>query len=506
MKYSFTELFDQPKIEELMLEFFRLTGIPAAIIDVKGNFILAAGWKRNCTDYQVQDLENKCFYEPCEMAMKFDSMLQENQAYFIQKCSHGAIVAGTPICIKGITIAILLLGGISEEESESWEKSKTALNYTKKVMEMFGEMKLNQLELSEQKMDDLMRERKRLKAIFDRISNIGIQICDHTGKVLYLNPAFEEIFGWSASEVFRKTLDQLMFDQESFQIILDSFKGLIQGHKIKPREWVCKNKQGNLRSILLIIVPILEIDQHEFICLSLDITEYRRYEKELARLDRLNLVGEMAAGMGHEVRNPLTTVRGFLQVLSKKMESQNYKEYFQLMIQELDRANSIITEFLLLAKNRPIRLKKQDLNQIIYKLSPLIEANAAISNQTFEIQSVELPFLEIDEKEIRQLIINLARNAIEAMDNGGHLLIKTSYTDKEVILSVQDTGSGMDSELMEKLGTPFISTKDNATGLGLAMCYSIALRNHAEIQVQSTPAGTTFYVRFKRFPNYEGLI
>lgn len=505
MKYSFNELFDQPKIEELMLGFFRLTGIPAAIIDLKGNFILAAGWKTNCTDDQVQDLENRCFYEPCEMAMKFDSMLQENQAYFIQKCSHGANVAGTPICIKGITIAILLLGGISEEGSESWEKSKTALNYTKKVMEMFGEMKLKQLELLEQKMDDLMRERKRLKAIFDRISNIGIQICDHTGKVLYLNPASEEIFGWSASEVFRKTLDQLMFDQESFQIILNSFKDLIQGHKIKSREWVCKNKQGNLRSILLIIVPILEIDQHEFICLSLDITEYRRYEKELARLDRLNLVGEMAAGMGHEVRNPLTTVRGFLQVLSKKMESQNYKEYFQLMIQELDRANSIITEFLLLAKNRPIRLKKQDLNQIIYKLSPPIEANAAISNQTFEIQSVELPFLEIDEEEIRQLIINLARNAIEAMDNGGHLLIKTSYTDKEVILSVQDTGSGMDSELLEKLGTPFISTKENATGLGLAMCYSIALRNHAEIQVQSTPVGTTFYVRFNRYPNFEEL-
>lgn len=98
----------------------------------------------------------------------------------------------------------------------------------------------------------------------------------------------------------------------------------------------------------------------------------------------------------------------------------------------------------------------------------------------------------MDEKEIRQLIINLARNAIEAMHSGGHLLIKTSYSGDEVILSVHDTGMGMDSEMLENLGTPFISTKENGTGLGLAMCYSIALRNHAVIQVQSTPKGTTF--------------
>jgi signal transduction histidine kinase len=193
----------------------------------------------------------------------------------------------------------------------------------------------------------------------------------------------------------------------------------------------------------------------------------------------------------------LTTVRGFLQILSEKIESDNFQEYFQLMIQELDRATGIITEFLSLAKNKPISLEIKDLNRIIYALSPLIEANAIVANQTFNIQTEEIPPLKVDEKEIRQLILNLARNAIEAMGESGHLLLKSERTEDEVILSVKDTGPGIEPNVLEKLGTPFVSTKANGTGLGLAVCYSIALRHNAVIQVNSAPSGTTFMVRFK---------
>lgn len=231
--------------------------------------------------------------------------------------------------------------------------------------------------------------------------------------------------------------------------------------------------------------------------MDIDFSEHHKFEKELARLESLNLVGEMAASISHEIRNPLTTVRGFLQVLSEKIESQNYQEYFQLMIQELDRATDIITEFLSLAKNRPLRLEKQDLNQIIYTLSPLIEANAIVANQTFKIQTEEIPPLKVDEKEIRQLILNLARNAIEAMGDEGDLLLESECTEDEVILSVHDTGPGIEPAVMEKLGTPFVSTKTNGTGLGLAVCYSIALRHNAVIQVKSDSSGTTFMVRSK---------
>jgi signal transduction histidine kinase len=228
-----------------------------------------------------------------------------------------------------------------------------------------------------------------------------------------------------------------------------------------------------------------------------DITESKRIEKELARLDRLNLVGEMAAGLGHEVRNPMTSVRGFLQLLSAKKECLIYKDYFTLMIEELDRANSIITEYLSMAKDKAIILETKCLSFILETMQPLIVSDAT----KFEIKVVfvleETPSILLDEKEIRQLILNLVRNGLEAMHPGGILTIKTYTEGAEVILAVQDQGSGIRPEVLDKLGTPFFTTKDTGTGLGLAICYSIATRHNASLKVTTSPGGTTFFVRFK---------
>ncbi len=231
--------------------------------------------------------------------------------------------------------------------------------------------------------------------------------------------------------------------------------------------------------------------------LGIDITEQKRMGKEIARLDRLNLVGEMAAGIGHEIRNPMTTVRGFLQMLGEKNDCAKYKDYFNLMIEELDRANSIITEYLSLAKNKPVELKRQNLNKIVTAIFPLIAADAIVTDKYVEVDLYDIPKLLLDEKEIRQLILNLVRNGLEAMSPGGHLIIKTSAEDEEVVLAVQDYGRGINPDVLEKIGTPFYTTKENGTGLGLAVCYSIAARHNAAIKVETGAGGTTFSVRFK---------
>ncbi|HWQ41805.1 MAG TPA: ATP-binding protein, partial [Desulfosporosinus sp.] len=215
------------------------------------------------------------------------------------------------------------------------------------------------------------------------------------------------------------------------------------------------------------------------------------------RLEQLNLVGEMAAGLGHEVRNPLTTVRGFLQILGGRNYNQRDKEYFILMIQELDRANSIITEFLSLAKNKAIALEMKNLNSVISILTPLIEANVVLSDQELKLDLGEIPELLLDEKEIRQLILNLTQNGIEAMSRGGCLTIRTYTKSDEVVMEIRDEGEGISPELFDKIGTPFFSTKDNGTGLGLAVCYSITDRHNAQISVASDRGGTTFTISFK---------
>lgn len=228
-----------------------------------------------------------------------------------------------------------------------------------------------------------------------------------------------------------------------------------------------------------------------------NIFERRMFEKEMARLDRLNLVGQMAAGIGHEVRNPLTTVKGFLQLLGGKKEFRQSKDYFELMIEELDRANSIITEFLSLAKNKTVDLKPLSLNELIENLFPLIQADAMVSDKEIKLQLQDIEMLFLDAKEIRQLILNLVRNGIEAMAKGGTLTIRTSMEGQEIVMAVQDEGCGIKTEDLEKVGTPFFTTKENGTGLGLATCFSIAVRHNAKIDIDTGPSGTTFFVRFK---------
>lgn len=229
-----------------------------------------------------------------------------------------------------------------------------------------------------------------------------------------------------------------------------------------------------------------------------DITEQKKIQEEMARLDRLNLIGEMAAGIGHEVRNPMTTVKGFLQLLQEKEECSNYREYFDLMASELDRANSIITEFLSLAKNKSVELKENNLNKILKSILPLIEADGLMTDKYIKLETQKVPGLLLDEKEIRQLVLNLVRNGLEAMSPGGIINLRTYMEEDKVVLSVQDNGKGIAPDVLEKLGTPFFTTKDTGTGLGLAVCYSIAERHKAKIDIETGGSnGTTFYVRFK---------
>jgi signal transduction histidine kinase len=216
----------------------------------------------------------------------------------------------------------------------------------------------------------------------------------------------------------------------------------------------------------------------------------------MARLERLHIVGEMAASIGHEIRNPMTTVRGFLQLLGAKQEYTQDTSYFALMIEELDRANSIITEFLSLAKNKVMNLKMQNLNNIAQAIFPLINADAIHQNVYVHVEYGDIPDLLLDQKEIRQLILNLVRNGIEAMPSGGNLMIKTFREGEEVVLAVEDQGTGIEPDVFEKMGTPFYTTKENGTGLGLAVCYSIAARHNATIKAATGPNGTAFFVQF----------
>jgi two-component system sporulation sensor kinase C len=218
--------------------------------------------------------------------------------------------------------------------------------------------------------------------------------------------------------------------------------------------------------------------------------------RKLEQVAALNMVGNMAVTVAHEIRNPMTTIRGYLQLLEKKKEYQADKGTFDLMIEEIDRANAIIREYLALSREKLANLELCSLNYIIESLFPLIEADAIASKVYINLDLTDIPKLLLDKNEIRQLLLNLVRNSIEAMSFGGKLAIKTFQENNNIVLSIGDQGSGIPAHILDKLGTPFITTKDTGTVLGLPICYQIAHRHNASIDIKTSNQGTTISIHF----------
>lgn len=228
-----------------------------------------------------------------------------------------------------------------------------------------------------------------------------------------------------------------------------------------------------------------------------DVTELNQLRDEVGKMERLSLVGQMAASITHEIRNPMAVIRGFIQLLQER-SPQSQHEYFRIIIEELDRTNLIISDFLSLAQNRELKMEMASLNTSIKDIVPLLTADANLRGQALQVElSPDLPAMLMNDREIKQMLLNLARNGMEAMNEKGVLSITTHFAGDEVSIKIRDEGIGIPQEKMKHLFEPFFSTKASGTGLGLPLCLSIAERHRGKIDVHSTEEeGTTFIVTF----------
>ncbi|HHV65014.1 MAG TPA: hypothetical protein GXX46_08090 [Peptococcaceae bacterium] len=241
------------------------------------------------------------------------------------------------------------------------------------------------------------------------------------------------------------------------------------------------------------VLDLVNNHQFSFIKCKYD---WKYSNNSLAKFDRLHLIGKMAASVAHEIRNPMTSVRGFIQLLQSKKDFLAYQDYFDLMLEELDRANRIISEYLSLARDRKNNLEAINLNDVLYSLLPLLQADAYKEDKDIIIRTGEIPDLNLDPREIRQVILNLAQNGLEAMKERGVLEFLIYMEENQVILEVKDSGTGIPEEIINKLGTPFVTTKENGTGLGLSICFNILESYKARVKVKSSTNGTTFKIYF----------
>ncbi|MFF2888960.1 PAS domain S-box protein [Paenibacillus sp. NPDC057967] len=226
-----------------------------------------------------------------------------------------------------------------------------------------------------------------------------------------------------------------------------------------------------------------------------DLTERKRSEERMLRSEKLSVIGQLAAGVAHEIRNPLTALKGFTQLLRSKYRDET--TYFGIMEGELDRINLIVNEFMTLSKPHLSPFQPGYMDDILQSVVSILDTQAILMNVEIIYRPLgELPLMNCNENQLKQVFVNVIKNAVESMPNGGKVEItaRTVETHKgqSIHIQVKDEGQGIPQELIRRLGEPFVTTKEKGTGLGLMVSTRIIEAHHGTLHIQSAPnKGTT---------------
>ncbi|MFP3414688.1 PAS domain S-box protein [Bacillus sp. SIMBA_074] len=231
-----------------------------------------------------------------------------------------------------------------------------------------------------------------------------------------------------------------------------------------------------------------------FLSISRDITERLKTEELLRKSEKLAVVGQLSTAIAHEIKNPLTAMKGFMQLL-KSIENKNTEHYIDIVLAEIERIDSITNEFMTLAKPEALEIKTNDLNVLMKQIVMLLEPQAIMNciQITTEFTS-DTSFILCEGNQLKQAFINVLKNAIEATPMGGEILIQIEYAPdkKQVNIQFTDYGCGIEKERLPYLGEPFYSIKENGIGLGLMICYKIIEKHQGKILIESEVGkGTT---------------
>lgn len=334
----------------------------------------------------------------------------------------------------------------------------------------------------------------KYRLIADNMTDI-IMLLDINGKILYSSPSLANIIGYPLRSFEGESAFELIHPKDKQSVIM-GFQQVID--TITPARMEAHFLTGSGNSVLFegVGTPILgkNGEPEYFIVVGRDITEKRITEEQLSKAEKLFIVGQLAAGVAHEVRNPLTSIKGFIKLLE---QGSNNKEYFEIIFKEFDQIEGILEEFLTLAKPQEIRLKKVNIQTICNDVTILFKSEANMRNVeiTQEFQP-NLPQVLCDVNQIKQVFINIIKNSIEAIPNEGFVKIEGSVEDGYLLMKIIDNGIGISKDRIKRLGEPYYSNKEKGTGLGLMLCYKIVRQHNGTIIVKSKENhGTTVEVR-----------
>ncbi|WP_312115793.1 PAS domain S-box protein [Brevibacillus reuszeri] len=328
----------------------------------------------------------------------------------------------------------------------------------------------------------------------DTLVGVYIAYVEHPGFV-YVNPRLAEIFGYSQDELVEMTAADLVIPEER-SIIRANQERRLQGDRSSIRyQFRGLRKNQSMVDVEVLQKTSVYKGKAAVIGILQDVTERKQAEEMIRKSEMLSIVGQMAAGVAHEIRNPLTSLKGFVQLLSR--QSRDNKEYYRIMLAELNRIEFIISEFLVLAKPHVVIQREHEIKQLLEHIVMLAETNAIMYNVEIETHYEQgMPLIPCEENQLKQVFLNLLKNAIEAMPGGGKVTVTAKIEGQMLLVAFADQGCGIPEERLGKLGEPFFTTKDKGTGLGLMVSYKIIATHGGTIRVRSKEGeGTTFEVR-----------
>ena len=333
---------------------------------------------------------------------------------------------------------------------------------------------------------------------------IGLVAINDREEIISFNQTAESILGYSHSDVLGKN---------ALEIMPPACMALLQGLKTEKKvieeEIDCPLADGRIIS-LEVIATALEEDNGNFlgyVILFRDITEIRHLKKEMERSQRLASVGSLAAGIAHEIRNPLSSIKGFATFFKERYRNNpEDQKTAEIMVQEVERLNRVIGQLLEFAK--PVEMKRQlaSIQEVIRHTLIMIESQAKAKSIAVQTDLPEhMGKIFIDRDKITQVLLNLYLNALEAMEDGGTLRVAVlPHEGRMVRIDVTDTGKGIDEKDLARIFDPYFTTRSSGTGLGLAIVHKIMESHDGELRVTSEPdKGTTVSIFLPVSPDLE---
>jgi two-component system sensor histidine kinase PilS (NtrC family) len=363
--------------------------------------------------------------------------------------------------------------------------------------------------------DQSLREKERglnqLQAFHENIVrsiSSGVFTADAAGAITSFNPAAQELTGYAAAQVLGRSWREIFNWHPNQPCDDEPFRALPAMTRFEVE---CKSAKGNRLVLGMTVSPLHENgEQDGLVGVFKDLTHIRDLEEEMRRKQWLANLGEMSAGMAHEIRNPLGALAGAMQMLRKESSADaTDRRLMDIAIREATRLDAIITEFLQYARPPELDLAEHNINKILAETLDLVQHEARIRQKITIATSLAVGSLvvQVDQNQMRQVFWNLATNAFDAMPEGGQLTITTGCRHVEVPghkgdvveIAFQDTGEGIAQENLDKIFLPFFTTKRQGSGLGLAAVHRIVDLHGGWIKVESQPQhGTRFVVCLPR--------